>query len=122
MNHKDNNTLLDEPENLLRFETLLAELSAQFINLPSENIDGAINESLRRIAETLDLDRATLGELTPDGLDGYATHCYTKSGIPPNMVQSVMTDVPLVMKSLLAVVFGVDWLFRRSMLVIGRTL
>lgn len=102
MDRKDNNNLLVELENLLRFESLLAELSAQFINLPTEDIDGVISESLQRIAQALDLDRATLGELTPDGQDGFATHCYTKSVIPPNMVRSVMTDVPLVMKSLRA--------------------
>ncbi|MGZ8137067.1 MAG: sigma-54-dependent Fis family transcriptional regulator [Methylococcaceae bacterium] len=102
MNRKDNNTFLVELENLLQFESLLAELSAQFINLPAEDIDGAISESLRRIAETLDVDRATLGEVTPDGQDGFVTHCYNKPCIPPNMVQSVMTEVPLVMKTLLA--------------------
>jgi formate hydrogenlyase transcriptional activator len=98
----NNKKLLTELENLLRFQSLLAELSAQFINLPIEDIDDAISESLRRIAETLDLDRATLGEVTPDGQDGFVTHCYNKPCIPPNMVQSVMTEVPLVMKTLLA--------------------
>jgi formate hydrogenlyase transcriptional activator len=102
MNCKDNDKLLIELENLLRFESLLAELSAQFINLPTEDVDGVISESLRRIAETLDLDRATLGEVTPDGQDGFVTHCYNKPCIPPNMVQSVMTEVPLVMKAILA--------------------
>jgi PAS domain S-box-containing protein len=100
--NNNNKNLLLELENLLRFQSLLAELSAQFINLPIEDVDDVISESLRRIAETLDLDRATLGELTPDGRDGYATHCYNKAGIPPNMVQSVMSDVPLVMASLRA--------------------
>ena len=80
----------------------MAELSARFINLPIKKIDGAINESLRKIAEALDIDRATLAELTPAGQDGYATHCYCKPGVPPNMLQSVITDVPLVMKSLWA--------------------
>ncbi|MGJ0516482.1 MAG: sigma-54-dependent Fis family transcriptional regulator [Methylomicrobium sp.] len=102
MDRKDNNKLLVELEDLLRFESLLAELSAQFINLPTEDTDGAISESLRRIAETLDLDRATLGEVTLDGQDGFVTHCYNKPCIPPNVVQSVMTEVPLVMKTLLA--------------------
>ncbi|MGZ8213257.1 MAG: sigma 54-interacting transcriptional regulator [Methylosarcina sp.] len=102
MDRKNNNKLLGELKDLLRFESLLAELSAQFVNLPIEDVDGAINDSLRRIAETLDLDRATLGEVTTDGRDGFVTHCYNKPCIPPNMVQSVMTEVPLVMKSILA--------------------
>lgn len=94
--------LLTELEHRLRFESLLTEISAHFVNLPAEEIDGAIRDSLRRIAEMLDLDRATLGELTADGQDGFATHCYHKAGIPPNMVASVIADVPLVMKSLWA--------------------
>ncbi|WP_221064189.1 sigma 54-interacting transcriptional regulator [Methylomagnum ishizawai] len=85
-----------------RFEMLLAELSAQFVNLPADQVDGAINASLQRIAETLDIDRATLGEVTADGQDGFVTHCYAKACIPPNKVQSVMTAVPLVMKTLFA--------------------
>lgn len=93
---------LSKDDNPTGFEMLLAELSAQFVNLPSGEVDGAINESLRRIAETLGVDRATLGEVTPDGQDGFVTHCYAKPCIPPNMVRSVMTEVPLVMKTLLA--------------------
>ncbi|SMF96452.1 PAS domain S-box-containing protein [Methylomagnum ishizawai] len=84
------------------FEMLLAELSAQFVNLPSDRVDGVINASLQRIAETLGIDRATLGEVTADGQDGFVTHCYAKACIPPNKVQSVMTEVPLVMKTLFA--------------------
>lgn len=102
MNPKNNGLLLTEYGKRLQFESLLAELLAHFINLPAEKVDGAINESLRRIAETLGLDRATLGEVSRDGQDGFATHCYAKKGIPPNMVDSAMADVPLVMKTILA--------------------
>jgi len=102
MEHFTKNTLLTELENRLRFESLLTEISAHFVNLPTEEIDGVINDSLRSIAETLDLDRITLGEVTPDGKDGFVTHCYHKPCLPPNVIQSVMTEVPLVMKTLLA--------------------
>lgn len=99
---RNTDSLLNELQHLLGFETLLAELSARFVNLPAEEVDGVISESLRRIAETLAVDRAALGEVTPDGRDGFVTHCYAKPGMPPNLVQSVMTEVPLVMKALLA--------------------
>jgi formate hydrogenlyase transcriptional activator len=102
MDNQNNGKILTELENLLRFESLLAELSARFVNLPVDDVDREIQESLGRIAETLDVDRATLGEVTPDGQDGFVTHCYAKPGMPPNLVQSVMTEVPLVMKTLLA--------------------
>lgn len=102
MDHLTKNTLLTELENRLQFESLLTDISAHFVNLPAEEIDGVINDSLRSIAENLDLDRVTLGEVTPDGKDGFVTHCYNKPCIPPNIVESVMTEVPLVMRTLLA--------------------
>ena len=44
----------------LRFETLLAEISTLFINLPPEQIDSEIEEAQRRICKFLDIDRSTL--------------------------------------------------------------
>jgi formate hydrogenlyase transcriptional activator len=102
MGSQNTESLLGELQNLLGFEILLAELSARFVNLPAEAVDGLINESLRRIAETLAVDRATLGEVTPNGQDGFVTHCYARPGMPPNLLQSVMTEVPMIMKALLA--------------------
>ena len=49
-----------ELEERLRFETLLAEISARFVNLPVDQIDGAIEDAQRRICELLDLDRSVL--------------------------------------------------------------
>ena len=50
-------------EERLKFETLLAELSARFINLPVDQIDSEIKEAQRRICEFLDLDRSTLWQV-----------------------------------------------------------
>jgi two-component system, NarL family, sensor kinase len=47
----------------LKFETLLAKLSASFINLPADRIDGEIEAAQRRICELLDLDRSTLWQV-----------------------------------------------------------
>ena len=52
----------------LEFERLVAELSAKFINLPAEQVDGAIRDALRQIGETLDLDRCTFFRIQPDGM------------------------------------------------------
>ncbi|MBP7864553.1 MAG: sigma 54-interacting transcriptional regulator [Acidobacteria bacterium] len=43
-------------EERLRFESLVTELSASFINLPSEQIDAKIVDALRRICEELRID------------------------------------------------------------------
>ena len=53
-------TMRTELEERLRFETLLAELSARFVNQPAKWIDGEIENAQRRICELLDIDRSTL--------------------------------------------------------------
>jgi len=53
-------TLRTELEERLRFEMLLAETSARFVNVPSDQIDGEIEGAQRRICDLLDLDRSTL--------------------------------------------------------------
>jgi formate hydrogenlyase transcriptional activator len=50
-------------EERLKFETLLAELSARFVNLAADQIDNDIEEAQRRICEFLDLDRSTLWQV-----------------------------------------------------------
>ena len=47
-------------ERLGWFERLLADLSATFSNVPSEQVDGVIPLAQRRIVDALDLDRSTL--------------------------------------------------------------
>ena len=56
-------------EERLKFEALLAELSARFVNLPVDRIDGEIKDVQRRICELLDLDRSTLWQV-PEGEPG----------------------------------------------------
>jgi formate hydrogenlyase transcriptional activator len=52
-----------ELEGRLRFETLLADLSARFINLPTGEIDGKIKDAQRRLCEILDIDRSVLWQV-----------------------------------------------------------
>ncbi len=59
-------------DELLRFERLMSELSARFINLPASQIDKVIEGGLRRVVELLDIDRSSLTLLVPDS--GPATH------------------------------------------------
>lgn len=43
-------------ENRLEFETLVSDLSARFVNLPSDRIDSEIEDSLRRVCQFLGLE------------------------------------------------------------------
>ena len=83
-------TMEDEPDpdavltaDRLRFERLLSELSASFINLEPQCIDRAIQDSLQRIVETLAIDRCTLNRLYP--LTGWieVTHSFAVEGVEP---------------------------------------
>ena len=67
----------------LRFERLLSELSASFINLEPQYIDRAIQDSLQRIVGTLEIDRCTLHRLDP--LTGWIeiTHSFAVEGVEP---------------------------------------
>ena len=49
-----------ELEERLRFEALLADLSARFVHVPADQVDRMIEEAQRRIVQALGLDRSTL--------------------------------------------------------------
>ena len=53
---KDDSRNRREYEARLRFETLLSDISAHFINLPAHDVDNAIEDAQRQVCECLDLD------------------------------------------------------------------
>ena len=81
---------LDEPqssaENVqqrLDFESLVSDISSKFINLRPGEVDGEIEDALRRLSDPLGIDLAVLwqwSDLTP-GI-ATATHVYTRQGVP----------------------------------------
>jgi len=68
----------------LRFEVLLAELSARFVNLAAAEVDMQIESALQRLVEFLSLDRGSLAEVLLDQKQMVITHSYHKQGVPPN--------------------------------------
>ena len=69
-------------EERIRFEALLADLSARFVGLPAEALDRGIEEAQRRICETLGLDRSTLGQPSKEGVPQF-THSWAAPGCMP---------------------------------------
>jgi signal transduction histidine kinase len=67
----------------LRFETLLAELSATFVNLPASQVDSQIESALQRLVEFLEVGRGGLAELLADQNQLVITHSYHLPGVPP---------------------------------------
>jgi PAS domain S-box-containing protein len=91
-----------ELEERLRFETLLADVSARYINLPADQIDTVIEDDQRRICEFLGLDLSTLWQWEPEST-GFITltHLYTAPGGPvrPERIEA-QTSFPWVIQKL----------------------
>jgi two-component system, NarL family, sensor kinase len=68
----------------LRFETLLAELSATFVNLPAHQVDSRIESGLQRLVMFLGIDRGGLAELLIDQKQMVITHSYNTAAAPPH--------------------------------------
>ena len=66
----------------LRLQRLLAELSSRFVAVPSEEVDAAIEETQRKIVETLGLDRSTLWQIQNEEAGMLRTHCWQRPGWP----------------------------------------
>ena len=67
-------------EDRLRFERLLADLSATFVNVPAERLNDNVDSSLKLLVEFLGNDRSTLGEFTDDSAHILVTHSYAVPG------------------------------------------
>jgi signal transduction histidine kinase len=68
----------------LYFETLLAELSATFVNIPANQVDSQIESSLQRLVTFLDIDRAALAELLTAQKQLVVTLSYHTTAAPPH--------------------------------------
>ena len=84
-----------DPDDRLRFESLVTELAAEFVNLPSDQVDGAIESAQRRIVEALDLDRAALYEFVDADGSLLFTHFWSRPEFPePPRGQVTTADFP----------------------------
>ena len=82
LKHRQSGLQLEER---LKFDSLLADISANFVSLPADRIDGGIENAQRLICELLDLDRSSLwqaSERDPGAL--LLTHVHQPPGtLPP---------------------------------------
>jgi PAS domain S-box-containing protein len=79
--------VLAEAEELgeqLKYERLLADISAGFVNLPADQIDGNIEDAQRRICQCLRLEHASLwqGSQSDPGIM-FLTHLYRDVSLAP---------------------------------------
>jgi PAS domain S-box-containing protein len=71
-------------EEQLRFEALISDLSARFVNVEPGELDREIEAVQRRICEALGLDRSTLGLFSGPGETPIFTHSWAGAGWKPN--------------------------------------
>jgi hypothetical protein len=67
----------------LRFEILIVDLSARFINLSFDQIDSEIEYGLKQVLDTFKLDRCGLFEAFPEKNEAYLRHIVLAEGIAP---------------------------------------
>lgn len=89
-NETDGNDLRSELEARLRFEMLLADLSATFVSQRPGQIVEVIDATLPRLVATLGHDRTTVAEFQGDDRSVVVTHSFTVPGAPPFPLGAVM--------------------------------
>lgn len=68
----------------LRFETLLSEVSAQFVNLSADQLDSAIEDAQRKICDCLGIDHSAVWQACPhEPSVGVVTHLFRDPNLPP---------------------------------------
>ena len=95
--------LRPELEERLRFETLIADLSSKFVNLPAGELDREIMDAERRICEVLGLDILALWQMSDEAPDFFTiTHYYSvqEGPHPPGRVKA--EDLPWFLQQVLA--------------------
>lgn len=88
-------------EERLRFEKLLSEISAAFINLPADEVDIRIEYCLRRIVELLRIDRCTMGKFTKDQDDLRLTHSFAAADLKTFPLVETRDRFPWIVGTLL---------------------
>jgi formate hydrogenlyase transcriptional activator len=88
-------------EDRLRFEGLISDLSAGFVNIAPEEVESKINKWLQRITEFFDADRCTLGLFSEDGIQLRSAFEYHREGVEPAPVSLSKEQLPWYISQLM---------------------
>lgn len=64
-----------------RLQTLLMDLSSDYINMPSEKVNDSVNETLERLGEFVGVDRAYIFEYSIDYKSSVCTNNWVREGV-----------------------------------------
>ena len=81
-------------EDRLRFEGLISDLSAGFVNISPQEVEGEINKWLQRITEFFGADRCTLGLFSEDLTQYRRAFEYHLEGVEPAPVSLSKDQLP----------------------------
>src|SRR4051794_32466952 len=88
---------LEPPEQLeerLRFERLLTDLSATFVNVAADLVDAQIEHALERLVDFFGVERGGFGQISEDNKGIMATHSFVVPGYPPLPPLILQEDLP----------------------------
>src|SRR3954449_4140685 len=83
--------LREQLEERLRFERLLTDLSATFVNVPADLVDAQIEQALEKLVDFLGIERSSFGQISEDDKAFLVTHSFVAPGYPslPPMILDV---------------------------------
>jgi PAS domain S-box-containing protein len=81
-------------EERLQFETLLADLSSRFVNVPPDQVDHEIAAAQTSICECLGIDHSALWQASPDDPKELSiTHLYRSGDLAPPPDRAIATEM-----------------------------
>src|SRR5207249_5037077 len=86
--------LREQLEERLRFERLLTDLSATFVNVAADLVDAQIAQALERLVDFLGVERGSFGQVSEDNKGIMATHSFVVPGYPPLPPLILQEDLP----------------------------
>ncbi|MHC5542482.1 GAF domain-containing protein, partial [Singulisphaera rosea] len=78
----------------LRFERLLTDLSATFVNVSADLVDAEIERALERLVDFLGVERSSFGQISEDRRAILVTHSFVAPGYPPLPPLILEKDLP----------------------------
>src|SRR3954451_7690897 len=90
----DDLDLREQLEERIRFERLLADLSASFVNVAADLVDAQIERALERLVEFLGVERSSFGQISEDREAMLVTHSFVVPGYPPLPPLILNEDLP----------------------------
>src|SRR5437763_1643732 len=75
--------LRDQLVERLRFERLLTDLSATFVNVAADRVDAQIEQALEQLVAFLGIERSSFGQISEDNKAILVTHSFVAPGYPP---------------------------------------